>query len=187
MKKVLVFLLIVICCAAGVFFFTRKETPVPLSFDGHQYFLQYSVENAEGWFNQYLLPQEDPLSTRYMFTVRTYDNTTQEPQQIGNDILDKLLQNYPDAKYSFYPWQNGDSGLYFILPTEEALEFHLFRFTRQTNGKPLEMQFVDKVFINGDEQQAWQEMSDLLDKDMTRWVPTLMAMPLPEVIRQNRG
>lgn len=187
MKKFLIFLLVVICCAAAVFFVTRKQTPVTLSFDGQQYTLQYSVNNEDGWFNQYFLPEQDASNYRYMLTVRAYDNTDQEPQQIGSNILEKLLENYSDAKYSFFPWQNDSFCLYFILPTDDAFELHLLRFSKQLNGKPLEIQMVYRIPFDGDEQQAWQQMSTALDKDLSRWIPLMMTMPLPEVVRQARN
>lgn len=152
-------------------------------FGGQAYYLQYSAGNSEEWLNEYLPKGSDFASYQTMFAVRSYDSLQVTPQEAGSSVIYKLLEDYPGSEYGFFPGENGDAGLHFVIVQPTVAEFNLFRFTTQ-NGHPYAMQFVYREPLAGtDAQRGRQKLVETVNKNLIPWTVEMMSRPVPAIIR----
>lgn len=182
MKKIkIVFLLLlgVLCGGAGC----GPKEKISTVFDGQTYYLQYSAGDEAQWINEYLPHGADFDSYATLFSVRSYDGLAATPQETASSVIYNLLAADPQAQYGFFPGENGDAGLHFMLTQGEVLEFNLFRFTTQ-DGHPLSLQFVYRVYPQpGKEAAGWQQFLETINKRLPEWTAEMMSRPAVPIIR----
>lgn len=161
-----------------------------IEFAGETFYLQYSEGNEQGWLNEYLPAGETFSSYQQMLAIRSYEGLSASPQEAGSSVIYQLLQDYPNASYSFFPGENGDAGLHFILSQQDMVEFNLFRFT-QHQGHPFAIQFVYRMYSSPEDiEQTKQLMMRYANAHLTEWIVEIMSLPVKDPIRtpkQQRG